>query len=73
MRVGDLPPSNASDNVNKRSQDEEKRMADEHLETLLLDGLRGEETELTRSDWKDVRAEALAVLTARRKAADGSR
>jgi hypothetical protein len=38
---------------------DEKRKADETLEALLVEGLHGEETELSRTEWCDIRNEAL--------------
>jgi antitoxin ParD1/3/4 len=58
--------SSASEYVRELIREDEKRKAEERLDTLLLEGLQGEETELTRSDWKDIRTEALAQLKARR-------
>ena len=59
--------SSASEYVRELIRDDEKRKAEERLEALLLEGLKGEETELTSSDLKDIRTEALAQLKARRK------
>jgi antitoxin ParD1/3/4 len=47
--------------------DDEKRKAQERLETLLLEGLEGEETELTRGDFDSMRKQALAELRRRKK------
>lgn len=58
--------SSASEYVRELIREDEKRKAEERLEALLLEGLQGEETELTRSNWKDIRTEALAQLKARR-------
>jgi antitoxin ParD1/3/4 len=60
--------STASEYVRELIREDEKRKADERLEALLLEGLQGEEGELTRSDWKEIRTEALAQLKAGRKA-----
>ena len=46
---------------------DEKRKAEQRLETLLLEGLRGEETEMTRDDWSEMRKTALAQLKARKQ------
>jgi antitoxin ParD1/3/4 len=45
---------------------DEKRKAEDRLKALLLEGLQGEEGELTRADWKDIRQEALAQVKARK-------
>jgi hypothetical protein len=34
--------------------------AEKRLEALLLEGLQGEESELTHADWKEIRQEAIA-------------
>jgi antitoxin ParD1/3/4 len=47
---------------------DEKRKAEERLETLLLEGLQSAETELTPADWSEIRQEAIAQVTARRQA-----
>jgi antitoxin ParD1/3/4 len=44
-------------------RNDEKRKAEERLEALLLEGLEcGEESELTKQDFEDIRKEALAQL-----------
>jgi hypothetical protein len=45
----------------------ERRQAEDRLEALRVEGLRGEEGELTDSDWSDIRNEALAQLRPRQK------
>jgi antitoxin ParD1/3/4 len=59
--------SSASEYVRELIRADEKRKAEERLEALLLEGLQGEESELTRADWKDIRHEALMQLRARKK------
>ena len=59
--------SSASEYVRELIRADEKRKAEERLEALLLEGLGGAETELTPSDWKAIRKEALAKVDARRK------
>ncbi len=44
-----------------------KRKAEERLEALLLEGLEGEESELIRQDFDDIRKEAMAQLKRRKK------
>ncbi len=39
---------------------------EDQLEAQLLEGLNSAETALTAADWKDLRTEALAKLTARK-------
>ncbi len=47
---------------------DEKRKAEERLETLLLEGLQSVETELTPADWSEIRQEAIVQVKARRQA-----
>ena len=57
----------ASEYVRALIREDEKRKAEERLEALLLEGLQGEESELTREDWTAIRDEARARLAANRK------
>jgi antitoxin ParD1/3/4 len=57
--------SSASEYVRELIREDEKRTVEGRLEALLIEGLQGEETELTSADWKDIRKEALAVIQAR--------
>ena len=41
---------------------DEKRKAEDHLESLLLRGLEGEESTFTAQDWQSIRQEALAQV-----------
>ena len=59
--------SSASEYVRELIRADEKRKAEEELETKLLEGLRSPESELTKADWKAVRSEALARVKARSK------
>jgi antitoxin ParD1/3/4 len=59
--------SSASEYIRELIRDDEKRKAEERLEALLLEGLEGEETELTREDFANIRKEALAELKRRKK------
>jgi antitoxin ParD1/3/4 len=59
--------SSASEYVRELIREDEKRKANERLEGLLLEGLTGEETELTRADWSAIREEALAQVKARKR------
>jgi antitoxin ParD1/3/4 len=52
--------STASEYVRELIRNDEKRKAEEQLSTLLREGLQSKETELTRDDWKAIRAEAVA-------------
>ncbi len=59
--------SSASEYIRELIRDDEKRKAEERLEALLLEGLEGEATELTRQDFDNIRKEALAELKRRKK------
>ena len=51
-----------TENVGDLSRDDEKRKAQEKLETLLMEGIQsGEPTEMTRKDWTDIRRRIEAV------------
>lgn len=65
-QVGSGRYSSVSEYVRDLIRDDEKRKAQERLETLLLDGIQGgEATEMARQDWNDIRAEALKQFEAR--------
>jgi antitoxin ParD1/3/4 len=57
--------SSASEYMRELIREDEKRKAQDQLEALLLDGLRGETTPLTAADFQAVREEAIAVIKAR--------
>ena len=57
--------SSASEYVRDLIRGDEKRKVDERLEALLLEGLEGEESPLTREDWTAIRKEALSRVAAR--------
>lgn len=59
--------SSASEYVRELIRADEKRKAQEQLETLLMAGLNSPATELTEKDWNEIRQEAIAALEARRK------
>lgn len=58
--------SSVSEYVRELIRADEKRKAEEKLETLLLEGLQGEEIPLTKSDWQAIKKEALAQAKARK-------
>ena len=58
--------SSVSEYVRELIRADEKRKAEEKLETLLLEGLQGEEVPLTKSDWQAIKKEALAQVKARK-------
>ena len=59
--------SSVSEYVRDLIRDDEKRKAEDQLEALLLDGLRGESTELNRQDLGDIRRQALQRLKSRQR------
>ena len=59
--------SSVSEYVRELIRMDEKRKGEEQLETLLLEGLQGEATEMTRSDWAAIRREAVEQVKARKK------
>jgi antitoxin ParD1/3/4 len=58
--------SSVSEYMRELIREDEKRKAQDQLEALLLDGLRGEKTSLTHQDLKAIRMEAIAAIKARR-------
>ena len=59
--------SSASEYVRDLIRADERRKAEEQLEALLLEGLKGEQTVMDRADWQAIRDEALARLKKARK------
>jgi antitoxin ParD1/3/4 len=59
--------SSVSEYVCELIRADEKRKAEERLETLLLEGLQSAETELTPADWSEIRQEAVAQVKAGRQ------
>ncbi len=60
--------SSASEYVRELIRADEKRKAEEQLESLLLAGLKGEETVMSCADWQQIRQEATAQVRAKRRA-----
>jgi antitoxin ParD1/3/4 len=58
--------SSVSEYVRELIREDEKRKAEGRLEALLLEGLQGKETVLTRDDWNAIRKEALAQVKSRK-------
>lgn len=54
--------SSVSEYVRQLIRADEKRKAEEQLETLLLEGLQGEQAVFTRDDWQAIRKEALSQV-----------
>lgn len=59
--------SSVSEYIRELIREDEKRKAQDRLEALLLDGLEGEDSELTHQDFEEIRKEALAQLKRREK------
>ncbi|MDH4097932.1 MAG: type II toxin-antitoxin system ParD family antitoxin [Nitrospira sp.] len=59
--------SSASEYVRELIRADEKRKAEEQLEAKLLEGLNSAENAMTPADWKALRAEASAKLSARKQ------
>jgi antitoxin ParD1/3/4 len=59
--------SSASEYIRELIREDEKRKTEERLEALLLEGLQGEESELTRDDWTAIRKEARTRIAANKK------
>jgi antitoxin ParD1/3/4 len=60
--------SSASEYVRELIRADERRKAQEQLETTLLAGLKGEASELTPDEWQAIRKDAVAKLKARKTA-----
>jgi antitoxin ParD1/3/4 len=66
-QVGSGRYSTVSEYVRDLIREDEKRKAQEKLETMLLEGLQsGEPTEMTRQDWADIRQEAARQFETRK-------
>jgi len=59
--------SSVSEYIRELIRDDEKRQAERRLESLLLEGLESEESELTPRDFAEIRKQALAELKRRKK------
>ena len=60
--------STPSEYVRALVRAEQKRLAEDHLERLLVEGLEsGPATEMTRKDWNDIRRRVLRGKTRRKK------
>jgi antitoxin ParD1/3/4 len=67
IQVGSGRVLNASDYVLNLIREDERRKAHAALEVLLVEGLEsGEATEMTATDWEDIRMEGLRLLEERR-------
>lgn len=59
--------SSVSEYVRELIRADEKRKAEDRLESLLLEGLSSPDVELQPGDWADIRKEALSRIEARKK------
>jgi antitoxin ParD1/3/4 len=59
--------SSESEYLRELIREDEKRKAKERLEELLLEGLDGEEGNLARKDFAEIREDALALVRKKRK------
>jgi antitoxin ParD1/3/4 len=59
--------SSVSEYVRELIRGDEKLKAEEQLQDLLLEGLQGQERELTQEVWADIRRDAQAQIRARKK------
>ena len=53
--------------VKQKIRADERRKAEDRLEAMLLAGLQSPVVEVSPTDWKEVRQEALAILKARQQ------
>ena len=60
--------SSASEYVRELIREDEKRQAQERLESMLLEGLNSDATEMREEDWEEIRREGLARIQARKSA-----
>jgi antitoxin ParD1/3/4 len=60
--------SSASEYIRELIRADEKRKAEELLQTKLLEGLSSPEATLSAADWQAIRQEALAQVEARKQA-----
>ena len=58
--------SSVSEYVRELIRADETRTARDWLEAMLADGLRGEDEPFDTGDWQAIRAEALALIAAKR-------
>ena len=66
-QVGSGRYSSVSEYVRDLIRDDERRKAQERLESMLMEGIQsGERTEMTREEWSDIRREAVKQLEARK-------
>lgn len=62
--------SSVSEYIRELIRADQKRKSEDRLEELLIEGLAGLETEMTREDWAAIRKEAALTMSARKKKAN---
>lgn len=67
-QIADGRYNNVSEYLGELVRADQQRKAEDLLESLLLEGLDGEESALTAADWKSIRQEGLAELEKRKPA-----
>lgn len=67
LQIADGRYSSVSEYIRELIRSDEKRKAEARLRSLLLEGLEGEEGELTRGDFDDVRQKAITILKSRKR------
>ena len=66
-QVGSGRYSSVSEYVRDLIRDDERRKAQEKLESLLMEGIQsGKPTGMTRQDWEDIRRQAVKQYEARK-------
>ena len=66
-QVGSGRYSSVSEYVRDLVREDEKRKAQEKLEAMLMEGIQsGAPTEMTRTDWQEIRSEAFKQFEARK-------
>ncbi len=66
-QIGSGRYSSVSEYVRELIRSDEKRKAQEKLETMLMEGIQsGNSAEMTRQDWADIRQQAVKQFEARR-------
>ena len=66
-QVADGGYSSASEYVRSLIRADQKRISEERLDALLLEGLQGKSSEMTAKDWQDIRSQLQERLKKRRR------
>jgi antitoxin ParD1/3/4 len=66
-QIGSGRYSSVSEYVRELIREDEKRKAQERLESMLMEGMKsGSPSEMSRKDWDDIRKEAVKQFEARK-------